>query len=81
MNFKPNKWKLIIGVILSILLLIFFVSMATCYDSDCNLWSFENVMDRAITSLFLLVLPFFLIFYTIWSLIEKKDTKADSRKT
>ena len=76
MNFKPNKWKLIIGGFLSIALLVFLVSASPCsIDVVCKQWT----VNRVIFAFLWFSIPFFILFYTIWSLIENKKKIVNSK--
>ena len=69
MNFRLNKWKIIL--VLLILLIIGGVgySLTRCVGNPCT---FEIKLMGTMWGLIYFGIPLVLIIYTIWSLIEKK---------
>ncbi|HRZ85911.1 MAG TPA: hypothetical protein P5277_03965 [Candidatus Paceibacterota bacterium] len=68
MNFRPTIWKSIVSLIVSVCISLPFSK--TCYylhtfeDGCTNLFNYGKFV--------IILIPIFLLFYSLWSLVEKK---------
>jgi amino acid permease len=69
MNFKPTRWKLILGIIILILIVIYGYFGSWCIPGPC---SARFNMTSSFMSFIYIGIPAFVIFYLVYSLFQKK---------